>query len=190
MIKQSMKRPMSGGLRALTLCALLVVAFAGAAKADEVYTYTGAPFTVFDGLSCPSVCSISGSFTLPSAIGPSQTVLNITPLSFSFTDGATTFNSSNSVFQDVGFVTDAAGNISLWLFGTFGNSGLSLISANLGPGQAGDLGANNNHFAATCAPGSWKAVATPEPSALLLLSAGLVGLLGLRKRPRVMRLVN
>lgn len=190
MIEQSSKRVLALALRALALCALFVVTFAGAAKADEVYTYTGAPFTTFSGLSCPSVCSMSGSFTLASAIGPNQTVLNITPLSFSFTDGATTFNSSNSLFQDLGFATDSTGNISLWLFGTFGNGGLSLISANLGPGAAGDSSVNGNNFATNTVAGTWTAVATPEPSTLLLLAAGLVGLFGLRKRSRTLLVAN
>jgi hypothetical protein len=153
--------------------------------ADEVYTYQGNPFTTFVGTTCPSVCAISGSFTLSSPIGPDQTVISITPLSFSFTDGSTTFNSSNSVFEDLGFVTDATGNIAFWLFGTFNNNGINAIeSENLGLGSTGDLslGANGSS-ASNLTAGTWtSAVATPEPSSLFLLGAGLLGLIGLRNR--------
>jgi hypothetical protein len=68
-------------LRALAVCVLAAGACAGSALADSQYTYTGKAFTSFGGGdSCPTTCSISGSFTLATAIGPDNIVFFIMQL--------------------------------------------------------------------------------------------------------------
>ncbi|HEY2457883.1 MAG TPA: PEP-CTERM sorting domain-containing protein [Candidatus Acidoferrum sp.] len=176
-------------LRALTLGALIVVTCAAGALADEVYTYQGLPFDTFSGETCPSVCALSGSFTLSSPIGDNTVVLGITPDSFSFTDGHTILNNTNSIFEDLGFQTDATGNIVGWLFATVG-SDVTFESSNLGD-PSGDFSFDSNgNSANNSAAGTWttssSVVNTPEPSSLFLLGAGLAGLLGLRKRSRTL----
>jgi hypothetical protein len=179
-------------LRALTLGALIVVTCAAGAMADEVYTYQGLPFdpSAFKGSdACPSVCALSGSFTLSSPIGDNNVVLGIIPDSFSFTDGHTILNNTNSIFEDLGFETDGTGNIVGWLFAAVG-SDVTLESSNLGD-PSGDFSFDSNgNSANNSAPGAWttssSVVTTPEPSSLFLLGAGLAGLLGLRKRSRTL----
>jgi hypothetical protein len=174
-------------LRALTLGVIIFITCAAGAMADEVYTYQGLPFDTFSGETCPSVCVLSGSFTLSSPIGDNNIVLGITPDSFSFTDGNTILNTTNSIFQDLGFQTDATGNIISWLFAASGNT-TTFESSNLGD-PIGDFSFDANGSSANnSAAGTWttssSVVNTPEPSSLFLLGAGLAVILGLRKRSR------
>src|ERR1700761_1681669 len=118
-------------LRALAFGAIIVTVCAAGAMADQVYTYQGVPFDTFSGDTCPSVCVLSGSFTLSSPIGDNNVVLGITPDSFSFTDGSTILNATNSIFEDLGFQTDSTGNIVAWLFAVSGNT-TTFESSNLG----------------------------------------------------------
>jgi hypothetical protein len=76
------------------------------AKADVTYTYTGNPFTGFDGsYVCEAgvgECSLSGSFTLAALLPAnlneplSGDGYTFTPLSFRFTDGVNVLNQSNA----------------------------------------------------------------------------------------------
>jgi hypothetical protein len=170
-------------LRALTVCVLAAGACAGSALAHSQYTYTGKALTSFGGGDrCPTTCSISGSFTLATAIGWDNIVLFITPESWSFTDGTEKFNSSNSVFEDIGFETNSSGNIVDWVFAVYSDSlPIYIESAYTGPGTAFDLSTNDDTgaFASNTNPGTWAVSTVLEPSELLLLSVGLIGLISL-----------
>jgi len=84
-------------------------------SSQTTYSYTGHAYNQFGGtFACPPVCGIAGSFTVAAPLGPNQRFLSFTPLSFSFTDGLTTFTPSSvtgSVFQ---VVTNSFGQIIGW----------------------------------------------------------------------------
>ena len=178
------------------------------AFADTTYTYTGNPFDSFSGnYSCGSECAISGSFTVgnPLASNPSLAVLEGEnsilatgfPISssqvesFSFTDGNTTFNQNNSYFPNSAILigTDSNGMINDWTvflqFGPYTNylyttntPGRDISSNQVGYYPYTSLGTafNNDN------PGTWSVTDTPEPSSLLMLSTGLIGLGFIRRR--------
>src|SRR5712692_3039072 len=77
------------------------------------YTYTGNPFTRFSGTLPAGVSRITGSFTLSNPLGANFFNL-VAPLSFSFTDGATTVTKFNSTGVQFFVSTDAAGTIVGW----------------------------------------------------------------------------
>jgi len=82
---------------------------------QTTYSYTGHAYNQFGGtFACPPVCGITGSFTVAAPLSPNQTFFSFTPLSFSFTDGLTTFTPlsvTGSVFQ---VVTNSFGQIIGW----------------------------------------------------------------------------
>jgi hypothetical protein len=87
--------------------------FSGAVSAQSTtYTYTGNPFTTFSGFACPSVCKISGSFTVaaPLPANLAITTNNVSATSLSFTDGS---NVASGALQ-ISIGTNADGNINTW----------------------------------------------------------------------------
>ena len=178
------------------------------AFADTTYTYTGNPFDSFSGnYSCGSECAVSGSFTvanplasnLPSTVlgGENSILATGFPVSasqvesFSFTDGNTTFDQNNSYFPNSAILigTDSNGMINDWTvflqFGPYTNylyttntPGRDISSNQVGYYPYTTLGTafNNDN------PGTWSVTDTPEPSSLLMLSSGLIGLGFIRRR--------
>ena len=178
------------------------------AFADATYTYTGNPFDSFSGnYSCGSECAVSGSFTvanplasnLPSTVlgGENSILATGFPVSasqvesFSFTDGNTTFDQNNSYFPNSAILigTDSNGMINDWTvflqFGPYTNylyttntPGRDISSNQVGYYPYTNLGTalNNDN------PGTWSVTDTPEPSSLLMLSSGLIGLGFIRRR--------
>ncbi len=164
------------------------------ARADAVYTYTGNSFTEFFGTSCPSRCQITGSFTLADPLAPNLNLFTVTPLSFSFTDGVGTVDSSNSAISplDCGpqkcatvFIvdTDASGNIVGWN-NIYSSASFIMFSSTNPPGcncvavdSTGDY--VPSYFAdVKNNPGTWALTVTqvtPEPSTLCLLATGILG---------------
>jgi hypothetical protein len=182
---------------AILICSLFAFGFAPSAKADTVYTYTGQPFAFFEGLTCPPICGITGSFTLPVALADNLALQIITPSSFSFTDGLTTITNTSVGGGSPLFLvgTNAAGQIYLWrisltLFPSSGDAGDHFaFFIGYAHGGIGDnsLFADSEFLTAfNGSPGAWSSstTATPEPSSVLLLAGGLTSLLGFRrKRP-------
>jgi hypothetical protein len=175
--------PLGRIVRAVSFCLIAAALCAGSALADSSqYTYTGNAFTTFSGgYSCPTTCSISGSFTY-ATIGPDNVVTGIIPESWSFTDGTQTFNTSNSSFLDEGFATNSAGIIDEWAFEVLSDSGPTFIASGfVGPGSAFDESINTGTgaIASNSNQGTWAVSRVPEPSELLLLGVGLMSLISL-----------
>ena len=81
-------------LKAVSLMVATCVLFTLQGRADTTYTYAGNTFNQFGGgSSCPSRCSISGSFTVGSPLAPNFSGFFV-PTAFSFTDGAVTMTAS------------------------------------------------------------------------------------------------
>ena len=111
-------------LRAFVVCALFAIIVAASASGQTTtYTYTGSAFTRFSipsgetatFFTCPPICKITGSLTMAEPLGPNF-FGGITPLSFTFTDGLTTFTNLNSTFFAFAEVaTNGQGQITLWI---------------------------------------------------------------------------
>jgi hypothetical protein len=101
------------------------------------YSYQGKPYTTFTGsVTCPSICGLSGSFTIPTALPAGQTtpttVTGIT--AYSFTDGQNTLSSGDGSNESISVTTDGSGRLTGWqvAVGNSGNSVTMNTTADLG----------------------------------------------------------
>ncbi len=180
-------------------CGALAMCLAAPAKADSVESYTGNTYT---NVSVPS-----SGYTTASFITATLTFQNPLPanaslaygygglgrptatdplLAFSISDGSQTFNLSNGL--NIFLVTGSQGQIVSWFVGACGapcSSALNIDTQFGLPGPFATLGADGStqgSYGTALAynnddPGKWTTV--PEPSSLLMLGAGILGLAGL-----------
>jgi len=185
----------------------VVLAFAvteQAAKADIIYTYTGNPMGLEDnaGYVCGGSppCTMTGSFTVATPLGnnfgaatsPNTLFSNVTPESFSFTDGNQTITTDPMYF---GVTTDASGDISTWfiIVGNSNDGGAEIAVENIGGNGDGDesIAPSPSYAAYNRDPGSWTETSVssaPEPSTTVLVSLGGAFLLLAMKRKHRIRL--
>jgi len=109
-----------------SLCLLLAGAYALPVSADVTYTYSGHVFTSSDFPSTgPSTSNnISGSFTLTTPLIANSPLTTITSsvTSYSFTDGVTTWNSSNQWSVSSFIIATGPSAISQWSIGLYTTS--------------------------------------------------------------------
>jgi PEP-CTERM motif len=180
-------------------CGVLAMCLAAPAKADSVESYTGNTYT---NVSVPS-----SGYTTASFITATLTFQNPLPanaslaygygglgrptatdplLAFSISDGSQTFSLSNGL--NIFLVTGSQGQIVSWFVGACGapcSSALNIDTQFGLPGPLATLGADGStlgSYGTALAynnddPGKWTSV--PEPSSLLMLGAGILGLAGL-----------
>ena len=114
-------------LKAVSLMVVACALFTLQGRADTTYTYTGNAFSQFGGgASCPTQCSISGSFTVANPLAPNFSGYFV-PTAFSFTDGTVTITPANSTNSAFGVTTDSHGRIVVWNM-QFINAGTSMFT--------------------------------------------------------------
>jgi len=182
----------------LCVTALLVLGVASSARADALYIYTGTGFTNFDNPTMlpTGVLALNGSVTLPTALGDNFSGF-VTPAAFSFSDGATTITQANLSlpYDSFYFVTNSSGAIVNWdvelcAVGPTCAIPVDYVESINTSGSTDDYslyidaGGTYGFAYNLSSPGAWvgPTVTTPEPSALILLGTGLIGLIGVRRR--------
>jgi hypothetical protein len=190
--------------------ALLATFLLPLSLAAESYTYTGNDFITVGNFSSPPVYSTSDFVTitfttaapLPDNLGPGEygDFVAVVPLSWSFSDGVQSDNSTDpNAHTEFYLITNASGQIVDWymsddwpstLHGAEIDSGYNSYndtSVDFAADPEGDYASSIDYYDPVGIPGSWS-VTTPEapPFALLLLGGACLcgaGYLRSRKRP-------
>lgn len=163
---------------------------APSARADAIYTYTGNHFsTVFCcGVTTSNFESGTVTFSAPLAANLTEADVSSLVTAFFFTDGVQTASNTTTSPHFV-VSTNSSGQITAWDFEAFTfttgvpefqtTNGLFTCRPNgctTGNGDSVSL-TNVQVVAQNSRPGTWQSPSTvPEPSSLLLLSSGLLGL--------------
>jgi hypothetical protein len=149
----------------------LLLSFQPVAEASTTtYVYVGAQLNQFVGTTCPPTCHLTGSFTVAQPLPPNL-VEDVggsgafTPLSFTFTDGVTTFTQFNSPVSGFAVHTDANGNISQWgmfMAGPGGGAGLFLFYGGIGSEaqQGVNIDSYQAYFFSNTSPGGTWSIAS------------------------------
>jgi hypothetical protein len=172
-----------GTVTRVGLAALLVVfALAPIADADTIYSYVGDTFRTVSGVYTLAD-RITGSFTVADGFVPVPRpyAYDFTPgvVSYSFTDGHQTLTEANShgafllnpcacSFWNVGLLGAPTSSIST--YNLFDRTDLAILGTDFGRNAQTIGPPDGSHV------GTWTVTTVPEPSTLVLLAAGLIGL--------------
>lgn len=168
--------------------AVLLLSAPRVAASAVTYTYTGNDFTDFDGgVTCPSDCSVDGSFTVSSPLPDSMPLTSVSPTAFNFfvstADTPAFTNLDGATIDNFMIETNSMGQIIDWKISLGLSGGLQLgtflagdsvvLGSEVGPPHTMLTAANMNN------PGTWTTplAPTPEPSsfALFLLGTLVIG---------------
>jgi len=150
--------------------------------ADVTYTYTGNDFQVATG-SYTTSDFVTGFFTVASPL-PDNLVFsndNVTPTSYSFTDGVQTFSSMApppNVTFDIG--TDGSGNITMWDINLASGPPLGdAVSTDWNSSDVGEMDNFNSFGEVIGDPGTWAMSGSgpspvPEPGNVSWMLVGLL----------------
>jgi YVTN family beta-propeller protein len=148
------------------------------AQASVTYSYVGHTYNQSGGtFTCPLVCGITGSFTVAAPLAPNANYY-FNPLSFSFTDGLTTFTPSNVIGSAFGVVTNSLGQIIGWNMNWL-TAGDQMFSGTNPPGCIGcsvvDGSFSPSAFAEILnSPGTWTGPSTGPFAYVPSLDEGIV----------------
>jgi hypothetical protein len=153
------------------------------ANAGVVYTYTGMDF-FYSGGPFTTSDSISGSFTVPTALSDDLSNVSITPESFTFSDGVYTVTDVTAHDAFFSLTTNGVGQITDWSVDI--NEIAGPLIQTLGPVSdltdcCSDLAENASKTIDDMNPqgynGYWtSADPTPEPAPFALMVTGLLAL--------------
>lgn len=162
---------------------LLAMLYTLLANAGVVYTYTGIDFIGSSGPFTTSD-SISGSFTVTTALTDDLSNVSITPESFTFSDGVDTVTDLTANDALFFVTTNGVGQITDWSIDI--NEYAGPLIQTLGPVSdltdcCSDIVENASHTIDDANPqgynGSWtSADPTPEPAPFALMVTGLLAL--------------
>lgn len=164
-----------------SLLLALGLAFAPRANAGAIYDYTGNTFQYWTKGTCLGQCKITGDFTVTTPLPPDFSGADeISPTSFSFTDGNIVLNDQDSlVFALTIYDTDSTGEPTSWE-----------IEIEVPNGAAIDTSLSLDQTFYCCSysaynfgdPGTWNTPEpTPESQSAIFLGIGMLMTLGLRR---------